>query len=117
MNQPLRDKNCAVCKAGGTPLKGIVLSEMKKQIDPSWEVVNDHHLLKSYKFKDFISGLKFVNAIGELAEKEGHHPDLFLSYTKVEVKLFTHKIKGLSESDFVMADKIDALYAFYQNPS
>lgn len=113
--QPLRDKSCAICKAGGIPLKGILLMDLKKMLDPSWEVVDDHHLFREYKFKDFISGLKFVNAIGECAEKEQHHPDLSLSYTKVGVKLFTHKIKGLSESDFVMADKIDALYELFRS--
>ncbi len=105
----LREKSCAVCQLGGTPLKGIKLIEFKRQIDPSWEIVDEHHLKKVFKFQNFSSGLKFVNMIADLAEKEGHHPDLYLSYTKVEVKLFTHKIKGLSESDFVLADKIDAL--------
>ena len=106
----LREKSCAVCQAGGVALKGVKLVEFKRQIDPSWEIVDEHHLKKSFKFQNFNLGLKFVNMIADVAEKEGHHPDLCLSYTKVTVELFTHKIKGLSESDFVMADKIDALY-------
>jgi 4a-hydroxytetrahydrobiopterin dehydratase len=112
--EPLREKKCEICKSDAVPLKGALLYELKKQLDASWEIVDDHHLVKDYRFQDFAHGLKFVNFIGELAEKEGHHPTITLSYTKVTIVLFTHKIKGLSHSDFILADKIDAIYASFE---
>jgi 4a-hydroxytetrahydrobiopterin dehydratase len=73
-------------------------------------VVDEHHLAKTFVFPDFRGALDFVVRIGELAEREGHHPDLCLSWGRVDVQIFTHKIKGLSESDFILAAKIDELY-------
>jgi len=81
---------------------------MKSQVS-GWQVVNDHHLEKSYSFPDFKTALDFVNRVGEIAEQEGHHPDLYLSWGKVGVKTWTHKIDGLTESDFILAAKIDHL--------
>lgn len=81
---------------------------MKGEV-PGWQVVGGHHLLKSYAFPDFRGALDFVNRIGETAEREGHHPDIYLAWGKVEVKIWTHKIDGLTESDFVLAAKIDTL--------
>ena len=72
-------------------------------------MVNEHHLTKSYTFPDFRQALNFVNRIGEIAEAEGHHPDLYLGWGKVEVKTWTHKIDGLTESDFILAAKIEQL--------
>jgi 4a-hydroxytetrahydrobiopterin dehydratase len=108
--EPLRNKNCLVCVEGGKPLKGLALMEFKKQIDPSWEIVDDHHLKKEFNFKNFMAGLKFINLIATVAEQEGHHPDVKLSYTKVQIELFSHKVKGLTESDFILADKNDSVY-------
>lgn len=68
-----------------------------------------HHLINSYSFKNFREALDFTNRVGELAEQEGHHPDIALAWGKVEITLWTHKIDGLTESDFIMAAKIDAL--------
>jgi 4a-hydroxytetrahydrobiopterin dehydratase len=68
------------------------------------------HIAKSFKFPDFRGALKFVNRIGELAEEQGHHPDIFLAWGKVEITTWTHKINGLTESDFILASKIDQLY-------
>ena len=109
MNE-LAGKNCVPCRGGTPPLKGEELIGLAKQL-PEWEVVDEHHLLKSYQFPDFASGLNFVNAIGRLAEQQGHHPDLELSWGRVGVKIFTHKIKGLTESDFILAAKIDDLHS------
>ena len=106
----LREKSCSLCALGGSPLKGQRLIDLKKQIDTTWELVEEHHLMKTFSFKNFSQGVKFINAIAEVAEKENHHPDVNLSYKSVKITLFTHKIKGLSESDFIMADKIDAIY-------
>jgi len=75
-----------------------------------WKEVDQHHIKRTYEFKDFKQALEFVNKVGELAEREGHHPDLKLSWGKVEVKLYTHNIDGLSENDFIMAAKVDKLY-------
>jgi 4a-hydroxytetrahydrobiopterin dehydratase len=76
---------------------------------PGWRVVDGHHLEKRFTFPDFAQGLAFVNRAGAVAEQEGHHPDLHLSFGKVTVTVWTHAIDGLSESDFVLAAKLDAL--------
>jgi 4a-hydroxytetrahydrobiopterin dehydratase len=72
-------------------------------------VVDGHHLEREFRFDDFRQALDFVNEVGELAEEQGHHPDIYLSYGKAKVQLWTHKIKGLHENDFILAAKIDAL--------
>jgi len=76
---------------------------------PGWEVVDEHHLQKTYKFGNFREALEFVNRIGELAEEQGHHPDICFGWGKADVSIWTHKINGLTESDFVLAAKIDKL--------
>jgi 4a-hydroxytetrahydrobiopterin dehydratase len=88
------------------PLAGPELERLKKEL-PTWQVVDGHHLLKSFTFPDFRTALDFVNKAGAIAEEEGHHPDLFLSWGKVEAKIWTHKIDGLTESDFILAAKIE----------
>jgi len=77
---------------------------------PFWKVIEEHHLEKSFLFRDFVTALDFVVRIGQVAEQEGHHPDLGLSWGKVDVKIYTHKIRGLSENDFILAAKIDELF-------
>jgi 4a-hydroxytetrahydrobiopterin dehydratase len=104
----LAEKHCVPCRGGVPPLTGAELEQMKSQV-PGWQVVDEHHLFKSYTFPDFKQALDFVNHVGAIAEEEGHHPDLFLTWGKVEVKIWTHKINGLTESDFILAAKIDAL--------
>ena len=74
---------------------------------PGWEVVGEHHIRKTFLFPDFRKALDFVNLVGAVAEEQGHHPDLMLSWGRVEVRIFTHKISGLTESDFILAAKID----------
>ena len=74
-----------------------------------WNVVEDHHITKAFKFPDFGKALEFVNRVGELAEELGHHPDIFLAWGRVEITSWTHKINGLTESDFILAAKIDQL--------
>jgi 4a-hydroxytetrahydrobiopterin dehydratase len=76
---------------------------------PQWTVARDHQLERVFKFPDFVTALAFVNQIGAIAEAEGHHPDLELGWGRVAVKLYTHKVDGLTESDFILAAKIDAL--------
>jgi len=88
------------------PVKGAELDALLRQVS-GWSVVNEHHLTKAYKFPDFRQALAFVNRVGEIAEEQGHHPDIFLAWGRVEITLWTHAIDGLAESDFIMAAKID----------
>jgi 4a-hydroxytetrahydrobiopterin dehydratase len=71
--------------------------------------VAEHHLRKAFSFPDFVTALRFTNQVGELAEAEGHHPDIRLTWGRVEIEIFTHKIDGLTESDFILAARIDRL--------
>lgn len=105
----LAEKECVPCKGGVPPLKGNDLARLRGELNPAWQIVKDHHLEREFKFKDFRQALRFTNRLGELAEEQGHHPDIYLSWGKVKVTLWTHKIDGLTESDFVMAAKIDRL--------
>jgi 4a-hydroxytetrahydrobiopterin dehydratase len=102
----LADQHCVPCRGGVPPLKGEQLEKMKAQT-PEWSVVDEHHLERVFKFPDFKTALNFVNRVGAIAEQEGHHPDLYLAWGKVGVKIWTHKIDGLTDSDFVLAAKID----------
>lgn len=90
-------------------MKGPLLRELEQQLGPGWKVVVDHHLEKEIDFPDFATGLAFVNRVGALAEEEGHHPDLFLAWGKVRISIYTHKVDGLTRSDFILAAKIDQL--------
>ena len=102
----LADKRCVPCKGGTPPLKGKALEDLHREV-PEWIVVNEHHLKRAFNFPDFVSALAFVNKVGEVAEKEGHHPDILLGWGKAEVTTWTHSVDGLTESDFILAAKID----------
>ena len=104
----LADQTCIPCRGGVPALKGAELDNLKAQL-PEWEVVNEHHLHRIFRFPDFRTALDFVNRAGAIAEEQGHHPDLLLAWGRVEVTIFTHKVDGLTESDFVLAAKIDRL--------
>lgn len=106
-NCDLSKKKCIPCQGGVPPLKGASLAELHRQLGKNWKVIDEHHLEKGYSFKNFRDALAFTNAIGAIAEEEGHHPDIFLSYGKVKIELWTHKINGLTESDFILAAKIE----------
>lgn len=105
----LASKECIPCKGGVPPLKGAALQELERRLDHVWKVLDEHHLEKEFKFKDFLQALNFTNQVGALAEAQGHHPDIYLAWGKVGVKIWTHKIDGLTESDFVLAAKIESL--------
>ena len=104
----LATRTCVPCKGGVPPLKGEELAKLSQQL-PGWKVVDEHHLARTYDFSDFKRALDFVVKIGEIAEREGHHPDILLRWGKVTVTIWTHKIDGLTESDFILAAKIDRL--------
>ena len=108
-NCKLSSKTCVPCSKDISPLKDHQLSELLNQLSNGWQVVEKHHLEKEYLFSDFREALAFTNKIGAVAEQEGHHPDIFLAYGKVKIQLWTHKINGLSESDFVLAAKCDEI--------
>jgi len=101
----LAEKSCVPCRGGVPPLAGKELESLHRQL-PDWEVVNGHHLKRAFTFPDFAKALAFVNKVGEIAENEGHHPDIFFTWGKAEITTWTHKIDGLTESDFILAAKI-----------
>ena len=106
----LAQQSCVPCKGGVPAIKGKDLANLLARLGPNgWRVVDEHHLEKLYEFPDFVSALAFVDRLGELAEQQGHHPDIYLSWGKARVTIWTHKIDGLTESDFVLAAKADAL--------
>jgi 4a-hydroxytetrahydrobiopterin dehydratase len=105
----LKDKKCTPCKGGVPPLKGAEIVSLLRELGSGWQVVDEHHLEKEFQFKNFQQALAFVNRVGEIAEAEGHHPDITLSWGKVRIVLYTHKIDGLTESDFILAAKFENL--------
>jgi 4a-hydroxytetrahydrobiopterin dehydratase len=100
---------CAPCKGGVPPLKGAALKDYARQIGAPWRVVKGHHLEAEYAFKDFARALVFTNRVGALAERVNHHPDIYLAWGRVRLTLWTHKVDGLTASDFVFAAKIGRL--------
>ena len=106
----LADRNCEPCKGGVPPLTPEGYAPLRAELDADWNVVDDHHLQRDFKVPDFATALAFVNQVGALAEEVFHHPDLFLKWGQVGVEIWTHKINGLHEADFVFAAKCDTLY-------
>lgn len=107
--ETLAQKECVPCKAGTPPLKGTALKELQDQLGSGWMVMDDHELEKEFKFKDFAQALDFTNKVGAIAEAQDHHPDIFLTWGKVRITLWTHSVNGLSENDFVLAAKIEGI--------
>lgn len=105
----LASKQCIPCRGGVPPLEGKELAQLSSQL-PDWQVIEGRRIERSFKFPNFKSALAFVNRIGELSEQQGHHPDLCFGWGYVNVTIYTHKIKGLTESDFILGAKIDGLY-------
>lgn len=107
----LASKQCVPCRGGVPPLQGDELATYQQQLGGGWQVVNEHHLEKEYTFDDFRQALDFTVQVGEMAEEQDHHPDILLTWGLVKVTIWTHKIDGLTESDFVFAAKADRLSA------
>ena len=111
----LAKKRCMPCEGGAKPLSKRQSGDFLKQL-PSWEIKNTR-VTREFKFKDFIAAMEFVNKVAEIAEKEGHHPDISIHYNKVRIELWTHAINGLSENDFIMAAKIGSITQTLSSPS
>ena len=103
----LAAQECVPCKGGVPPLAGAELEALAKRLGGDWRVVDGHHLEKEFRFPNFVDALAFVNRVGALAEEQGHHPDIYLTWGKAKLTIWTHKIDGLTESDFVFAAKAD----------
>jgi 4a-hydroxytetrahydrobiopterin dehydratase len=104
----LADQRCIPCRGGTPPLTEDQIEPLLKQLN-GWQVEEGKKLVKSFRFKNWALAIEFVNAISTVAEREGHHPDLYVRWGEVVVYLWTHKINGLTESDFFMAAKIDRI--------
>lgn len=104
----LAAKTCVPCRGGVPPLAGAELTRLAAQV-PEWEVVDGHHLRRRFRFRDFREALDFVDRVGALAEEQDHHPDISFGWGRAEIVIYTHKIDGLTESDFVFAAKTDRL--------
>ena len=107
MSSDLAAKTCVPCRGGVPPLGAEEIKALLAQLGSGWTVVDEHHLHKTYAFKDFADALAFTNRAGAVAEEQGHHPDILLAWGKVGITIWTHKIDGLTESDFVLAAKLE----------
>jgi 4a-hydroxytetrahydrobiopterin dehydratase len=116
MATALADMKCVPCRGGTPPLTRDEYTPLLRELD-GWQVEDDKKLIKPFKFKNFVEAVNFVNAVTPVAEEEGHHPDLYVRWGEVRVYLWTHKIDGLTQSDFYMAAKIDRAYAGMKVPA
>ena len=106
----LTKSQCTPCQGGVEPLQSKAIEKLLKQLPDGWQVINEHHLEKEYKFKNFIQALAFVNKVGKLAESQSRHPDIYLAWGRVKLTVWTHKVDGLHENDFILAAKIEELH-------
>ena len=104
----LANLKCAPCRGGVPPLTADEIAPLAAEV-PGWTIVDGHHLHRRIESDDFMGPLKLANRIGAVAEKAGHHPDLLVAYGRLDISIFTHKIDGLTKSDFILAAKIDDL--------
>jgi 4a-hydroxytetrahydrobiopterin dehydratase len=105
----MNNKKCKPCEEKTQPLSRVESESLKEKIN-EWSLIEDTYIEKTLKFKDFAEALSFVNKVGSIAEKENHHPDIKIhNWNKVTITLSTHSINGLSENDFILAEKIDEL--------
>ncbi len=109
MQCDLASKECIPCKGGVPPLAGKELADLQAALGRDWQVEEGKKLSKVFRFSDFRTALAFTNGVGELAEAQGHHPDIHLSWGRAKIVIRTHKIDGLTESDFILAAKVEEL--------
>jgi len=105
----LTSKVCVACEGGVAPLNEAQINDLLSQLTATWDVVDNKKIRRTFQFADFAQAMEFVNRVAELAELEGHHPDIHVLYNKVTFELWTHAINGLSENDFILAAKIEEL--------
>jgi 4a-hydroxytetrahydrobiopterin dehydratase len=105
----LLNKRCIPCEGGLPPLNNSEVQRLLIELKGGWNINQAGHLYKCYKFKNFLESMTFANIVAAVAEKEAHHPDLTISWRMCSVEIWTHKINGLTESDFILAAKIEAL--------
>lgn len=106
----LHTKTCTPCQGGIPPLNETETARYLQELSDGWNIIDAHHLECTYTFPDFLSALDYTNAIGHIAEQEGHHPNILLTWGKVTVSIWTHKINGLHENDFILASKCEDVY-------
>lgn len=106
MERELAKRECVPCRGGVPPLTGEALASLHKALGSDWELIGEHHIEKEFHFKTYLEGADFTTKIAALAEAQGHHPDISLTWRKVKVTIWTHKIDGLTESDFILAAKV-----------
>ena len=111
----LADNKCVPCRGGVPPVEKTKADELLKQLGKGWAFNKAGHLERLYTFKDFTQALAFVNKVGAVAEAEGHHPDLYLAWGKCVIEIWTHKINGLTESDFYLAAKADREFESFRS--
>ena len=111
MTEPLASKTCIPCAGGVPPLTAEEQAPLLAQLDPAWTAVDHHHLVREFPFEEFADALEFTNRVGAIAEEQWHHPDVLVAWAKATVTIWTHKIDGLTESDFVFAAKAQQLAA------
>jgi len=104
----LHKNKCIPCKGGIPKLKIKDSKEFQKET-PDWKIIKNHHITRTFKFNDFKSALTFVNKVGAIAEKEGHHPNINFTWGEVNISIYTHAINGLHKNDFILASKIDRI--------
>lgn len=109
MSEDLESRHCEPCNAETPPIEGDAARRLLGEIDPRWEIVDDHHLTARVKFDDWVKAIDFANRVGVIAESQGHHPEVCVTWGKAKVRIWTHAIDGLSENDFILAAKIDQL--------
>ncbi len=108
MTMDLLSRHCQPMGDDAQPLKGDALKHYSDAISDRWTVVDDHHLEGTFEFENFVEALEFTNDVGVIAEKEGHHPEITLTWGKTTIRIWTHDIGGLSENDFILAARIEA---------
>ncbi len=112
MTYDLLNKKCQACESGGKPFERAEAESYVADV-PEWVLSEDaKKISKKFQFKDFLKAMAFVEGVADIAEKEGHHPDIYISYNKVTLELYTHSMKGLSENDFIVAAKVDQIPSF-----
>lgn len=110
MASELADRQCVPCTGAVSPLSASAIATLRDELGGSWDLEAEQRLSKAFSFDDFLSALGFVNAIGAIAEEQGHHPDVYLAWGMVRLTIWTHAAGGLTESDFVLAAKADRAY-------